>query len=135
MPPRPRRLTEADHAEWAQYTRSIAPLLGRQPVAAPDPPAPPAIAPKKPRPLPASVITKARPPEVTVGGTPAGVDNATWQRLRGGKLVAARRLDLHGMTAQHAYHALLSFIRSAWGNHGATVSEFDINKFRRTQLP
>lgn len=31
--------------------------------------------------------------------------------------------------------ALLSFIRSAWGNHGATVSEFDINKFRRTQLP
>ncbi len=31
--------------------------------------------------------------------------------------------------------ALLSFIRSAWGNQGATVSEFDINKFRRTQLP
>ena len=113
MPPRARRLTEADHAEWAQFTRSIAPLLGRQPVTAPEPPPPPAIAPKKPRPLPASITTRARPPEVTVGGTPAGVDNATWQRLRGGKLVAARRLDLHGMTAQHAYHALLSFIRNA----------------------
>jgi mono/diheme cytochrome c family protein len=29
--------------------------------------------------------------------------------------------------------ALLSHIRSAWGNHAAPVSEFDINKFRRAQ--
>jgi DNA-nicking Smr family endonuclease len=41
------------------------------------------------------------------------LDKATWQRLRSGKLVAERRLDLHGLTVQHAFHALVSFLRSA----------------------
>jgi DNA-nicking Smr family endonuclease len=41
------------------------------------------------------------------------VDAATWQRLRGGKLTPARTLDLHGMTAQRAFHALVGFLRSA----------------------
>jgi mono/diheme cytochrome c family protein len=31
--------------------------------------------------------------------------------------------------------ALLSHIRSAWGNQAGAVSEFDINQFRRTQQP
>ena len=52
-------------------------------------------------------------PPLTVGDQPGGIDSATWQRFRSGKLVAARRLDLHGMTAQRAYHALISFLRSA----------------------
>jgi DNA-nicking Smr family endonuclease len=41
------------------------------------------------------------------------VDGATWQRFRTGKLPAARRLDLHGHTAQHAFHALGAFLRRA----------------------
>ena len=41
------------------------------------------------------------------------MDAATWQRFRGGKVPAARRLDLHGMTAQRAFHALVAFLRSA----------------------
>jgi mono/diheme cytochrome c family protein len=31
--------------------------------------------------------------------------------------------------------AVLSYIRNAWGNRAAGVSEFDINKFRRAQSP
>jgi DNA-nicking Smr family endonuclease len=50
---------------------------------------------------------------VSIGAEPAGLDRATWQRFRGGRLTAARKLDLHGMTTQHAYHALLAFLRSA----------------------
>ena len=48
-----------------------------------------------------------------VGGTPGGLDKATWQRLRTGRLATERTLDLHGMTVQHAYHALVSFLRGA----------------------
>jgi DNA-nicking Smr family endonuclease len=50
---------------------------------------------------------------LTVGDQPGGIDKATWQRFRTGKLAATRRLDLHGMTAQRAFHALVSFLRSA----------------------
>jgi DNA-nicking Smr family endonuclease len=50
---------------------------------------------------------------LTVGEQPGGVDRATWQRFRTGKLAAVRKLDLHGMTAQHAFHALVAFLRNA----------------------
>ena len=48
-----------------------------------------------------------------VGGQPAGVDKATWQRFHRGKLGSVRKLDLHGMTAHAAFHALLGFLRVA----------------------
>jgi DNA-nicking Smr family endonuclease len=50
---------------------------------------------------------------LTVGEQPGGIDSATWQRFRTGKLAVLRRLDLHGMTAQRAFHALIGFLRSA----------------------
>ena len=53
------------------------------------------------------------PTAVTVGTQPGGVDNATWQRLRTGKLRGTRVLDLHGQTAHRAYHALVAFLRTA----------------------
>jgi DNA-nicking Smr family endonuclease len=59
-----------------------------------------------------TAVRAARQP-LAVGDAPGGVDAATWQRLRGGKLVPERKLDLHGYTAQRAYHALVSFLRSA----------------------
>jgi mono/diheme cytochrome c family protein len=31
--------------------------------------------------------------------------------------------------------AVLSYVRSAWGNRAAALSEFDINKLRRSQAP
>jgi len=50
---------------------------------------------------------------LSVGDHPGGVDGASWQRFRTGKLPAARVLDLHGQTAQRAFHALVAFLRTA----------------------
>ncbi|MDR3531415.1 MAG: Smr/MutS family protein [Rhodopila sp.] len=50
---------------------------------------------------------------LSVGTQPGGIDTATWQRFQSGKLVAVRKLDLHGMTTQRAFQALMSFLRTA----------------------
>lgn len=117
MPPRPRRLSEADQALWATYTSQLAPLRGRKPARRSEPErtslAAPADLPSRPIiQAQASAPRKIASP-LTVGDQPGGIDSATWQRFRTGKLVAARRLDLHGMTAQRAHHALVSFLRAA----------------------
>ncbi len=117
MPPRARGLSEADRATWATYARMIAPLPGRVPGSIPDPslPAvePPAV--RAPRPKPAATAGAPRPiaDPLAVGGQPGGLDKATWQRLRSGKLATERTLDLHGQTVQRAHHALVSFLRGA----------------------
>jgi DNA-nicking Smr family endonuclease len=106
-------LTEEDRAEWARYARHVRPLPGRllpaqSPVSSRSEGAvAPTQLPSKPRPI--------RPgwPPVTVGSQPAGVDNATWQRFRTGKLAPARTLDLHGRTAQRSFHALVHFLAMA----------------------
>jgi len=41
------------------------------------------------------------------------MDNATWRRMRAGRLAPSRRLDLHGHTAQHAFHAFRDFLHAA----------------------
>jgi len=112
LPPRTRRLADADLAVWQSYVGQVTPLSGRPPPA--PPPSPPETAlPPRPR-LPQVGPTAAAPPRpLTVGESPGGVDAATWQRFRAGKLPAARKLDLHGMTAQRAFHALVAFVRSA----------------------
>ncbi len=123
MPPRARGLTEADHELWANYARQIAPLRNRGGVPSPSSaarelsaepkqaPPPPSL----PRPKVAAQASKPRmmASPLSVGIQPGGIDSATWQRFRSGRLVATRTLDLHGMTAQRAFHALVSFIRSA----------------------
>lgn len=107
------KLTEADHAEWAQYARRVRPLPGRnaaRPKASVTSPLP------SPDPRPAGTLaarTAANVVAVAVGIHPGGVDRATWQRFRGGKLAAARTLDLHGRTAQRAFHALVAFLHTA----------------------
>ena len=111
----PRRgLTDHDKALWAEYARMVAPLPGRTPVVTPQETTPPASEPS-PRPGIARRPPKPRQlaPALTVGTQPGGVDSATWQRFRSGKLQATRRLDLHGMTTQRAFHALLGFVRTA----------------------
>jgi DNA-nicking Smr family endonuclease len=117
MPPRPRSLTEADQAEWAQFARMIARLPGRPPPPSVDAPPPAAVLPPRPAPLTPASIARVMPAPVTIGGPPAGVDTGTWQRFRGGKLAAARKLDLHGMTTQRAFHALTAFLRTAHADH------------------
>jgi DNA-nicking Smr family endonuclease len=111
---RTRGLSESDRALWAEYATRLVPLPGRAVAKEPTPPAatPPSAPPQPRSAVPATAPRKIVAP-LTVGDQPGGIDKATWQRFRTGKLVAMRRLDLHGMTAQRAFHALVSFLRSA----------------------
>jgi DNA-nicking Smr family endonuclease len=117
MPPRARGLSEADQALWANYTQQLSPLRGR---ALKKPPAPAASAPglvdvPQSRPEVGAQAKKARmeASPLSVGAQPGGLDKATWHRFQSGKLATARTLDLHGMTAQRAFRALVSFLRTA----------------------
>jgi DNA-nicking Smr family endonuclease len=105
------RLTEADRAAWAGFTRQIAPRSAGAEAPAPPPATtrPPTVPHRSA--TPAVAARNAAP--LTIGAPPAGVDSGTWQRFRTGKLAAARTLDLHGMTAQHAFQALGGFLRAA----------------------
>jgi DNA-nicking Smr family endonuclease len=117
MAGRARSLTETDAAEWARYAQRITPLPGAR-----SPPvvvsanlsetsarAAPEVTQRGLRP---ATVT-AQPSPLGVGGQPPGVDAASWQRFRRGQLASARKLDLHGMTAQQAFHALRAFLRTA----------------------
>jgi DNA-nicking Smr family endonuclease len=111
--PRRTRLTEADRALWASYASQIMPLAGRgrpstatvpEPSAAPPTRSPP-MAPRRPSRGPFAPLA--------IGTHPGGLDSASWHRFRTGKLPAVRTLDLHGRTAQRAFHALTAFLRAA----------------------
>lgn len=111
---RPRGLTETDRATWADYVRHIAPLAGKE-----RPEAPPELAPE-PRPAAAPValaLALPRSPQraaaLVVDRQPGGLDNSTWNRFRTGRLAPTRTLDLHGRTAQRAFHALADFLHRA----------------------
>ena len=111
-PTRRKSLTDADRAAWASYASRITPLPGRD-RPPPTSPAPPAVLPPRPRPIAPGRTSYGMHPALSVGDHPGGVDSASWQRFRTGKLPAARVLDLHGQTAQRAFHALVAFLRTA----------------------
>lgn len=105
------RLTEADRALWASYASRVRPLAGRtRPALPPNLEQP--VSPRPRTPAVAHVSQRAQSP-LAIGTQPGGVDNATWQRLRTGKLRVERTLDLHGHTAQAAFVALATFLRQA----------------------
>ena len=112
------RLTEADRQHWARYAQDIVPLPGRA-VPAPAEARAETVAEAPPAEAPPPILGKGRQPSraragvIAVGDNPGGVDRATWQRLRTGKLVPARTLDLHGNTAERAFHLLAHFLRAA----------------------
>jgi DNA-nicking Smr family endonuclease len=110
-PPRRPRLTEQDRHDWARFASQIRPLPGRTPLE--PPPADPApAAPRGAAPLPIKQRSPL-PSTLAVGTHPGGLDNGTWNRFRSGKLAPQRTLDLHGRTAQRAYHALEHFLHAA----------------------
>jgi DNA-nicking Smr family endonuclease len=80
----------------------------------PAPRAPRAVAvpPRAPRAVPATL---------SVGTHPGGLDNGSWNRFRTGKLAPMRTLDLHGRTAQRAFHALHAFLLAAHADHVRVV--------------
>jgi DNA-nicking Smr family endonuclease len=114
MPRHPRPLTDHDRAEWAHYVRHVTAFSGRDIPIAPAP-ADPAPAPPKPqRPPQPAPKQPQRPSQLVTGEHPAGLDKSSWNRFRTGKLPAARTLDLHGRTAQSAFHALERFLHAAY---------------------
>ena len=117
MSRRPRTLSDHDRAEWAAYARRLTPMPGR---ALPPPPEPATILhpvhPTQPRTPPTR-----QTPALGVGAQPGGLDNSSWNRFRSGKLAATRTLDLHGRTAQRAFHALHAFLHAAHADHVRVV--------------
>ncbi len=116
----PRPLSEHDQAVWATYVRHVKALAGRDvsiphapPVAHKVQPASPAAPPRVLEPVLAPA--KPRPTALVTGLHPPGLDTSTWNRFRSGKLPASRTLDLHGKTAQAAFHALVDFLHAARG--------------------
>ena len=114
MKPRARKLSETDRDAWASYVRHVRALAGR---VAPAVAVPVVVAAPVMRPA-AAVAAVARPlggpaAAVVTGLQPAGLDNATWGKFRGGKMAAVRTLDLHGKTAQAAFGALERFLHQA----------------------
>ena len=112
----PRRgLSERDRTDWAAFARSVNAFPGRTlaegapaPLAGSVPAPPPAM-------LPAAVPPDLPKPVVAlvVGEAPAGLDTGTWTRFRTGRIAPSRTLDLHGRTAQRAFHALHAFLHTA----------------------
>lgn len=49
-----------------------------------------------------------------VEGYVVGLDSATMHRLRAGQFSPEARLDLHGLNAAQAFHAVVGFFRGAW---------------------
>ena len=113
----PRRgLTETDRAVWASYARYVAPMPGT--VIPPPEPLLLSLASQAIellQPQPARPLSQAAA-ALLVGAAPSGLDAATWNRFRQGKLPPARTLDLHGRTVQHAYQALNQFLTGAAAN-------------------
>src|SRR5579862_8110202 len=115
LPRRP-KLTEQDRRDWATFARHLKPLPGRT---LPELPTEPAAEAPKPRPPEPQLqkLPSPLPSALSVGNQPGGLDNATWNRFRSGKLAPARSLDLHGRTAQRAFHALYGFLHAAHADH------------------
>jgi len=114
MPPARRALTEAERQAWAAFAHAVRPLPGR--AAIPPPPRPvsgseaAASQPHRPVSRPLQGVGFA---SILIGMQPGGLDNATWHRFQSGRIAPTRTLDLHGRTAQRAFHALLDFVHRA----------------------
>ena len=111
-PRRRTRPSEAEQADWAAFTSRIRPLPGR-PAIGPTPIAKPESVSRTEVSTPPQRL-HAPPAAIAIGEPSGGVDRATWQRFRTGRLRPARLLDLHGQTAQKAFQSLLTFVRSAY---------------------
>jgi DNA-nicking Smr family endonuclease len=113
-----RGLSKADLQLWAAFTSSIALLPGKIPLAVEPPPAPapaPAVQAAIPKPV------KKPGKHVQVDAAPPGLDKSTWRNFASGKIRAVRTLDLHGMTAARAHHAVTTCIERAYAEQTRCV--------------
>ena len=121
MSRRPRPLTDLDRAEWAAYAQRLTPMPGRSLPPPPEPPTLPATILHPAHPVQPRTPSNRQTPTLGVGAQPGGLDKASWNRFRSGKLAATRTLDLHGRTAQRAFHALHAFLHAAHADHVRVV--------------
>lgn len=110
--PRRKILSDADRDQWAAFARLVAAMPGREIFAPPEPAPIPPPAPT-PAPTPPAVRPSGQTHGLDVGAHPGGLDKSTWTKFRTGRLPSVRTLDLHGRTAQRAYHALQAFVQDA----------------------
>jgi len=107
---------ESDLAVWQQVTRGVTPLPGRAQRIVESPPdrshQPIPVAPAVVQPPPPADRNPS-PPAALRHGEGAGIDRRTHDRFRRGRMAIEARLDLHGMTREHAHHALNAFVRRA----------------------
>ena len=108
---RRRELTEHDRTTWAIFVQHIRPLDGVDVPEPPPSPPPVSVAPAD-APVPRPPVVK-RLGLLMVGVHPPGLDRASWERFRTGKVAMARTLDLHGRTAARAFVALQGFLGTA----------------------
>ncbi|MBW4021743.1 MAG: hypothetical protein HIU92_01170 [Proteobacteria bacterium] len=119
----PRRLSDKERAEWLSFAQAMGAKPLRPPPAmlaeASGPAAAPADAARQaaggpPVPLmPPTPRPRPKLAELTVGSLAAGLDQASWEKLRRGRMRPERVLDLHGRTAQAAFWAFERFIGAA----------------------
>ena len=108
-------LTEQERQDWAAYVRLVRPLPGRVVPLLADIPVE-SEPPDRPVVLLAPRRTVRPVAALAVGDQPGGLDSGSWNRFRSGKLTPERTLDLHGRTAQRAFHALHAFLNAAYGD-------------------
>ncbi len=106
MSRRGRILSDQDLDAWNSFSRHVAPLHGRPATADAavkdtGPGSLPARAPRSPW---------TRTPDLVVGERGLGLDDSSWRALSSGRMTPARRLDLHGRTADAAFAELHAFL-------------------------
>lgn len=114
-----------DSALWEHVARSVTPLEGKRRTGRTDtaaPPPAPVQSHKKPAPAPVATPQRStrtlhhapHPLAAAGAGQPHdGFDRATHTKLRKGQLEIEGSLDLHGMTQDEAYRALVRFVTQA----------------------
>jgi len=102
-----RKLGPDEAALWSRVAATVRPLKGRPRVKSA--PAPRTIEPRPPTPEPPKVSTQALKAPVDASTLDGGWD----RRLRGGRLVPDRSIDLHGYGRDQAYTLLAREIEDA----------------------
>lgn len=104
-------LSGTDLQLWAAYTQSLRLMPGKTRLALQTEPAlPPPPQPDAPTPSPQNRFQGS---PIRVDAPPPGLDRSSWQKFRTGASRPARTLDLHGMTAARAHHAVSHFVLQA----------------------
>lgn len=127
----PRTLSPEERLLWERVAATADPLMREMQMRDDAGPPKPMSAPERPAPpRPASRAAPASGPSVTfsiadaeigpVGHHEPGLDRRTSGRLRKGVREPEARIDLHGMTAERAHRACLTFLSDALA-HGLRV--------------